>query len=120
MATNPTQTSSDSENYRKDVAGRFFQTTAAITFDLFRRWFPENAAQVEDVTRTTVEEQGKLEEGVAVILHWFRSDADAEWLEAFANSPEGRRFLQLTVEIFARANLRQNAPHVPVPSVGES
>jgi hypothetical protein len=111
---------SDSENYRKDVAGRFFQTTAVKTFDLFRRWFPENATAIEDFTRTTVEEQGLLEEGVAVILKWFRSDTDAEWLEAFVNSPEGSRFLDLTVEIYARANFRQFVPHVPVPPVGEA
>src|SRR6185295_10855368 len=100
MAANPTQTPPDSENYRKDVAGRFFQLTGVKTFELFRRWFPQDGAAIEEVARTIVEEEGRLEEGVAVILNWFRSDADAEWLEIFANSPEGSRFLELTIEIF--------------------
>jgi hypothetical protein len=66
-----------------------------------------------------VEEQGRLEEGIAVILNWFRSDDDAKWLENFANSPEGRRFLELTIEIYARANFRQFQPEVPIPPVGQ-
>lgn len=120
MASTPRQIPADSENYRKDVAGRFFQITGVKTFELFSRWFPDSGAAIEDVTRTRVEDEGLLKEGVAVILDWFRSDADAQWLETFANSPEGSRFLELTIELFTRASMRQLQPHVPVPPVGES
>jgi hypothetical protein len=119
MVANPTQIPPDSENYRKDIAGRFFQLTGSKTFEMFRRWFPQGGMDIEEVTRRIVEEQGRLEEGVAVILNWFRSDTDAKWLEDFVNSPEGNRFLDLTIEIYARANFRVFQPEVSIPPVGE-
>lgn len=110
----------DSENYRRDVAGRFFQTTATKTFNLYNRWFPDQGAWIEEQTRRIVEEEGLLEEVVGVVLNWCGSDADAAWLEAFANSPEGSRFLDLTIEIYARANARQHHPELQIPPVGDS
>jgi hypothetical protein len=120
MAANPTQTPPDSENYRKDIAGRFFQRTSAKTFELFRRWLPQGGMAIEEPTRRIVEEDGLLEEGIAVILNWFRSDDDAKWLEDFATSSEGSRFLELTIEIYARAMTRQFQPKLPIPPVCES
>jgi hypothetical protein len=51
--------------------------------------------------------------------HWFRSDADAKWLETFWQSPEGSRFLELSVELFMRAQLRRDFPDIELPLPGE-
>ncbi|MEA2563788.1 MAG: hypothetical protein QOH06_5292 [Acidobacteriota bacterium] len=109
----------DSDNNRRDVAGRFLQATRNKTFDLTHRLFPaELAAQITETADREVEDQGLQAENIEVILHWFRSDADVEWLERFWQTPEGSRFLDLSVELMMRSILRRFGPEVPLPPPG--
>jgi hypothetical protein len=109
---------SESDSYRRDVAGRFVQVTRNSTFDLIHSLFPDLAAEATDTAAREVEEQGLQVEGIEVICNWFRSDADAEWLEEFWQSPQGRRFIDLSVELMMRATFRRFLPEVPVPPPG--
>ncbi|HSS50850.1 MAG TPA: hypothetical protein VLX28_18065 [Thermoanaerobaculia bacterium] len=111
---------SKSEDYRRDIAGRFSQAMRAKVFELTYRWFPEIAEQVIDQVDREVEEQGLQLEGIEVIRRWFRSDADADWLDQFWQSPEGNRFLELSLELVTRSMYRQFLPEVPIPPPGES
>jgi hypothetical protein len=111
---------SQADDYQKDVAGNFLQTIRNITFDLTKRWFPERAAEFNETAERRVEEDGLLVEGIEVIRLWFRSDADAKWLEQFRQSPEGRRFLELNAELMMRATFREHHPEVPVPPPSKS
>ena len=65
-----------------------------------------------------VEDQGFQVEGIEVMRHCFQSDADARWLDQFWHSPEGGRFIELSVELFMRAQIRQHFPDVELPPPG--
>jgi len=110
----------DSEDYQRDVAGRFMQAMRNTTFNFTHRLFPEMAPQATDIAERMVEEGGLLVESIEVIRHWFRSDADAEWLDRFWKTPEGSRFLDLIVELTSRSMYRRFLPDVPVPPPGHS
>lgn len=110
----------ESDDYRRDVAGRFLHAMRAKTFKLTQQWFPEHGERIVDEAEREVEEKGLQVENVEAILGWFRSEADAKWLEQFWQSPEGSRFLDLTVELMSRSMYRRFAPHVPVPPPGKS
>jgi len=105
----------NSDDYQRDVAGRFMQASRNMTFELTHRLFPEIAAEVTDVAEREVEDNGLQEEGIEVIRHWFHADADAEWLDRFWQSPEGRRFMELSVELMTRATIRRFSPGLPLP-----
>ena len=98
---------SDSESHRRDVAGRFSQATRNAVFDATHRLFPaEDAPAITELTERIVEDTGWQAEDVAVILQWFRSDDDVQWLDRFWQSPEGRRFLALNAELTMRSSIR--------------
>jgi len=99
-------------DFQRDVAGRFFQAMGTQTFEVFGRLYPDRIGFVEDYTRRKVENEGLLREGVDILLRWFRSDDDARWLEEFRNSEQGKRFLEVTIELFATSMLRQFGPLV--------
>lgn len=110
---------SASDSHRRDVAGRFSQATRNKAFDVANRLLPpELAAKViEDVERE-VEEKGLQVENIEVILSWFRSEDDVEWLEHFWQSPEGSRFLDLSAELMIRSMIRRLNPEAPLPPPG--
>ena len=110
---------SNSDDYQRDVAGRFMQVMRNKVFDLTHRLFPDFAAELTEHAMREVEEKGLQLEGIDVIRRWFRSDADAEWIEQFWQSPEGSRFLDLSVELMMRAMFRQFRPDVELPAPGD-
>jgi hypothetical protein len=105
---------SDPGIHGREVAGRFSQTLRNETFDVIKKLFPEKADETTDLVERIVEEEG-LQETIAVICAWFRSDTDAEWLDHFSQSSEGRRFIELYAELSMRSMLRRLYPHVRVP-----
>lgn len=110
---------SDSDSHRRDVAGRFSQATRNKTFDVARRLFPpEIAAKVIEEAEREVEDKGLQVENIEVIMNWFRSEQDVEWLDQFWQSPEGSRFLELSVELMMRSIIRRFGPGVPLPPPG--
>jgi hypothetical protein len=81
----------ESDDHRRDVAGRFIQATQIHIHNLIFRWFPpEVASHMIDVVMKEVEDEGLQVEGIKVICGWFRSD---------------------TLRTF-RFRLRQNANHL--------
>lgn len=110
---------SDSDSYRRDVAGRFSQATRNKVFDLAHRLFPPDmAAKITEDADREVEEKGLQVENIEVILNWFRSEEDVEWLDQFWQSPEGSRFLELSAELMLRSTIRRFGPEVPLPAPG--
>lgn len=108
----------NSDSNRRDVAGRFNQALRNATFDVIHRLFPEKAPEITELTERIVEEAGFQAENVEVIRHWFRSDADVEWLDRFWQTPEGSRFLVLYAELTMRSILRTYWPDASVPPPG--
>lgn len=95
---------SDSDSRRRDVAGLFSQTVRNAVFGATHRLYPaEQAPDITELTERIVESTGWQAEDVEVILLWLRSDKDAEWLEDFCLSEEGRRLLALNAELTMRS-----------------
>jgi hypothetical protein len=93
---------------QKDVAGRFLQAMRTVTHSVTAKVFPDlNADAIMDIATERVEEEGLQQEPRDLILEWFQSDDDARWLEAFRQSPQGLRFLELSAELMMRAMVRE-------------
>lgn len=108
------------EERKKDVAGHFHQAMRAKIFALTHRLFPDFADQLVETADREVEEKGLQAEGIEVIRLWIRSEKDAQWLEDFWQSPEGSRFLELSVELMTRAMFRRFVPEAPLPPPGKA
>lgn len=101
----------EEEIRRREVASRFLQAVRNKVFGVVHAWYPpEVAASIVDQTERKVEVEGQLVEDVEVVDRWFQSDADVAWLEAFWQSPEGSRFLELNAELTMRSIMREFAP----------